>query len=109
MCLGLAQGFIKKPEHKDKVFLKRWNYSENKYMPYMVPDDWNVGFYEEDLDKKCNCACCGKLDKYGNMFSSMEIHNDVGYGYMVCRNCSDAELQRRSDYAKGVKNGRSHK
>ena len=40
--------------------LRRWNYDEQAYEPYEVPDDWNVKSYSEDMDEIVNCPHCGQ-------------------------------------------------
>ena len=33
--------------------LRRWNYDEQVYEPYEVPDNWNVKSYSEDMERDC--------------------------------------------------------
>lgn len=40
--------------------LRRWNYDEQVYEPYEVPDNWNVKSYSEDMDEIVNCPHCGQ-------------------------------------------------
>lgn len=76
--------------------LQKWNYDTRKYEDYEVPDEWYVPIIAELYDM-VNCASCGKLIKYGNSFTSLEIHeNKVGsLGYAVCDTCFNQEWERK--------------
>ena len=69
------------------MILRKWNYSKHDYEPYEVPDDWNVKAYSGDMSEIVNCPHCGKRVQVGETYASREIHNDVGFGYSVCRDC----------------------
>lgn len=67
--------------------MKKWNFETHQYEEYIVPLDWNVSMYETDMDKVVNCAECGKQIKYGESYTSVKIHDEVGFGYAVCYEC----------------------
>ena len=75
--------------------LRRWNYARHEYDPYMIPDRWKVSLYENDLETVVNCAQCGEEYTFGEMYTSTEIHNQMGFGYGVCEECYQQELNRR--------------
>lgn len=77
-----------------KTVLMKWNAEEKEYEPYEVPEDWNVAIYSNDLDKMIDCAGCGKEIKFGDGYTSMEIHNFVGFGFIVCGDCHWGEIKR---------------
>lgn len=76
------------------MVLNKWNYEKQDYEPYEVPDDWNVKMYSNDMDEIINCCQCGCSVKYGECYTSKEVHNNFGFGYMVCEKCYDGEWVR---------------
>lgn len=77
------------------MLLQKWNYEKHKYEPYEVSDEWNCELYTEDMNELVNCPHCGKQLKYGDTYTSMEIHNHIGLGYGVCEKCYNNEWIRR--------------
>jgi hypothetical protein len=75
--------------------LKRWNYMLADYEDYEIPDNWSVYTFVPGLDTFVDCAHCGKSLPYGASFTSMEIHNNMGFGYAVCEDCYNKEAERR--------------
>ncbi len=73
------------------MILRRWNYKKHRYDPFEVPDNWNVILTSNDLDDLINCCTCGKELKFGDSYTSMRVHNNIGLGYCVCQNCYDKE------------------
>lgn len=71
--------------------LQRWREINHRYEPHLVPDEWNVKLYTDDMDEVVNCARCGKKIKYGDCYTSRQIHNDFGFGYAVCPKCYEEE------------------
>lgn len=82
--------------------LNKWNYETHKYDPYLVPEDWIIKMISDNMDEFINCAACGKDVKYGLTYTSLEIHDKVGFGYPVCDKCYQQEWLRRNRY-KGEK------
>ena len=74
---------------------RKWNEKTRAYEPYTVPDEWNLLTYANDMDEPCNCAQCGKPMRYGDGYTSMQVHTPVGFGYMVCESCYAAEREER--------------
>lgn len=77
----------------------RWNYKTHRYDPYTVPIEWDVRLYSEDMDEIVSCASCGKKVKYGDCYTSFEIHTEIlGLGYSVCPECKEKEWARKQKY-----------
>lgn len=75
--------------------LRKWNYEKHDYDPYEVPDDWKVLSFAFDMDEITVCPHCGKNVKFGDTYTSLEIHTDMGLGYCVCESCYEEEWKRR--------------
>lgn len=71
--------------------LQRWREINHRYEPHLVPDEWNVKTYSDDMDERVNCARCGKKIKFGDSYTSRQIHNGFGFGYAVCPECYEEE------------------
>jgi len=67
--------------------LRKWNYKLKEYEPYFVRDSWNVKTYSDDMSEEVSCAQCGKKIKFGKGYTSMEVHTEAGFGYIVCDKC----------------------
>lgn len=80
--------------------LSKWNYEAHDYLPYTVPADWNVSVYCQDMDEIIQCPHCGRKLKYGDAYTSLEIHTELGIGYAVCSDCYDSEFKRKMDERK---------
>ena len=80
--------------------LSKWNYKKHKYDDFEVPNNWNCLTYSDDMDKVVNCPHCGKELKFGDTYTSLEIHTNIGFGYGVCKECYQEEWQRRKMYEK---------
>lgn len=76
------------------MVLNRWNYEKHDYEPYEVPDDWNVKMYSNDMGEIINCCQCGRRITFGEGYTSKEVHNNFGFGYIVCEKCNDEEWVR---------------
>lgn len=74
--------------------MKKWDNETRSYSPYKVPSEWHCPLYTEDMEEVINCVQCGKEMKYGEGFTSREIHNPFGLGYSVCENCYAEEWER---------------
>lgn len=56
------------------------------------PDECRT--YEDDMEKMVPCAQCGRMFKFGEMYTSREVHTAHGFGYAVCAECYDGETDR---------------
>lgn len=77
------------------MILQKWNYKKHDYEDYKVPNNWNVKTYSSNMKEKINCAQCGKKVEFGNCYTSLEVHTNIGFGYGVCRRCYEKEWRRR--------------
>lgn len=80
--------------------MQKWNNEKGEYEPYDVPADWQCRLAEEDMDKIVSCAGCGKKMRFGECYTSMEIHDKWGFGYAVCPECYQKEIERRLERAR---------
>ena len=78
----------------DKVY-RKWNYETHKYDDYLVPSKYYLSTFEENMDEKVNCCQCLKEMRFGDGYTSMEVHTNMGFGYCVCEDCYDKEMERR--------------
>ena len=74
----------------------KWNVKTNDYDIYRLP--FKASAYESDLHTIVACARCEKELSYGDAYTSRQIHTEMGFGYMVCRECNKQEwnLERLS-------------
>lgn len=77
------------------MLLRKWNYKKRQYDPYEVPDSWNVKTYTSNMDEIVNCPHCGKEVKFGDCYTSHEIHTQYGFGYGVCEDCYFKDENKR--------------
>jgi hypothetical protein len=78
-----------------KQTLRKWNEEKGEYEPYDVPSWWRVSRHETDMDTAINCAQCGRMVDYGKSYTSLQVHDEAGFGYMVCGRCHDREVAER--------------
>lgn len=71
---------------------RKYNVELHEYEDILLPDECRT--YEEDMEKMVPCAQCGRLHKYGEMYTSREVHTAYGFGFAVCRECYDDEMDR---------------
>lgn len=80
------------------MILRKWNYESEKYETYEVPDSWNITTCCPDMDEIINCAQCGRKLPFGYGYTSREVQNNIGFGYAVCKDCHDVEVNRELVY-----------
>lgn len=51
--------------------------------------------YSKHLEELVTCAACGKQIKFNDGYTSLEIHTNCGFGYIVCDACYQQELKRK--------------
>lgn len=76
------------------MILRKWNYKTHKYEPYEISDNWNCKTYSIDMEEVINCPHCGRKLKFGDSYTSLEIHTDMGFGYGVCEKCYQDEVDK---------------
>ena len=67
----------------------KWNVKTNEYDIYRLPH--KASAYESDLHAIIACARCERELSYGDAYTSRQIHTEMGFGYMVCRECNKLE------------------
>lgn len=78
--------------------MQRWNNKTLEYEEYTVPDSWKVKIFSIDMNEKVNCASCGKSMKYGFGYTSRTIHDEHGFGYVVCKDCYNKDIEEEKAY-----------
>ena len=79
------------------MILQKWNWSKHTYEDYEVPNNWVCKCYSDDMNEIVNCPHCGEQITFGESYTSMEIHTDLGFGYAVCLECYTEEWIRRDE------------
>ena len=82
------------------MIVGKWNYETRDYDPYRIPEDWHTPLYSDDMDEKVNCCQCGEIVRFGDTYTSQEIHNRLGFGFNVCEDCHEREIERRRSYVR---------
>lgn len=75
--------------------VSRWDWEKERYNTEIIPDDRKISLYSDDMDKQIQCVTCGTWVRFGDTYTSMEIHNFMGFGFMVCEECHGREMVRR--------------
>ncbi len=83
----------------------KWNYDAQEYDPYELPEGVEL-HPTANLTDKIVCASCGKSILYRNSYNSLEIHNEGGFGYLICAKCADKEIALFKKNRKGRGNER---
>lgn len=80
------------------MILQKWNYEKHEYEPYKVPDEWKCKVYTDNMDELVNCPHCGKELRFGDTYTSLEIHTErTAFGFGVCTECYEKEWLRRRE------------
>lgn len=77
------------------MILQKWNGKKHKYEDYKIPNDWNVKTYSANMNELINCCQCGRRIKFGDCYTSLEVHTEMGFGYGVCEKCYNKEVLRK--------------
>lgn len=75
--------------------LKKWNVKSKEYEDYEVPDNWKVATYSNLMKERVNCCQCGKEITFGESYTSLEVHTEIGFGHAVCEQCYREEHKRK--------------
>ena len=71
----------------------KWNPKLHKYEEYNPK--FPITMYSDNMELIVFCSQCGKKVKYGETFTSLEVHNNNGFGYAVCGECYNQEYKRK--------------
>lgn len=77
--------------------IQKWDYDSGEYKPYTPPDS-RVSLYCQNMNEVISCACCGKRIRFGESYTSQEIHSQGGFGYSVCPECHRLEITRLAEF-----------
>lgn len=78
------------------VILNKWNVLTKEYEPLRIPNNWKCKTYSNDMEELVNCPQCGKKIRFGDCYTSLEVHTNFGMGYAVCEDCYNKEWERRN-------------
>ena len=78
--------------------VKKYNPGTREYSDCEIPDEWEACTFSTEMGQVIGCAQCGRKIMYGNGYTSLEIHNDIGFGFIVCPTCYDKEWDRRKEF-----------
>lgn len=81
-----------------KIDIRRWNYETHSYDPFTTNPEWKLIIYTDDMELLVNCPSCGKVMRFGDGFTSKELHNHMGIGWSVCDDCYQGEVIRARVY-----------
>lgn len=84
--------------------IKKCDYSSHSYFSIAITsrEPLNIKTYSEDMDEIVNCAKCLKEIKIGDSYTSKEIHTDLGFGFAVCEDCYEKELERKRKHEDSI-------
>lgn len=82
---------------KEYALLQKWDYERHEYGPFLSPAAREVMLTGDD-DSICRCAECGKKIRFGDSFTSIRIHDPIGFGYAVCSDCYQKEWEERKKW-----------
>lgn len=68
---------------------RKWNPKTRKYYNYDLPK--GACLCGDDMDKVIACARCGEKMRFGDGYTSKQIHTRYGFGYAVCEKCYEKE------------------
>lgn len=63
----------------------KWIEHKQEYVDYVLPE--GSCLISEDMNEIISCCCCGNKIKYGESFTSRQIHTSSGFGYAECGRC----------------------
>jgi len=71
--------------------MNKWNFKAREYEPYSVPADWNCKTFSVDMDEIVNCPHCGREVRFGDCYTSRQIHTRYGMEFAVGEECYEKE------------------
>ena len=77
------------------MVLQRWNFEKHEYEPFKVPDNRKIRLHCNSMTEVIDCAICGKHIRYGASYTSAAVHDYLGFGYAICRQCHTEEFEKR--------------
>jgi hypothetical protein len=80
------------------INIARWNYETHEYDTYQPNPEWNIVLVTDDMGLPINCTNCGKEMRFGDGYTSRELHTHMGLGYPVCEDCYEDERKREQEH-----------
>lgn len=74
--------------------MQKYDFITKQYTPYTPPQNGRYDIMARP-NEGLNCAACGHIINEYNAYTSAAIQNDIGMGYLICKNCYDHELKVR--------------
>lgn len=74
----------------------KWNYKTHKYSEVLITDACFT--HVQDLTLKIRCVNCSEPFVAGNMYTSHQYQNHMGFGYLICEECYQKEWNLRNKY-----------
>jgi hypothetical protein len=78
-----------------KTGIAKWNTETLEYEPYELPENCPLTLPPSELETEINCASCHKKAIFGKCYTSKEIHGQHGFGFPVCEDCYNKELEKK--------------
>ena len=69
------------------MVIQKWDTVKQAYEPYVVPDEWKLPIYSENMGEIINCVNCGCTMTFGDGYTSRRYHNPTGFGFYECKKC----------------------
>ena len=79
------------------IDVRKWNYDTKEYDPY-TPEPGTYVLLTRDMDLPINCMSCAKDMVFGKGYTSKVFHTQVGFGYPVCEQCYEKEVETDAFY-----------
>lgn len=80
------------------MIVNKWDFGKRKYDKVKIKDDPMIKMYCQDMNQTVKCINCKNIVLYGNTYSSLQYHNDLGLAYPVCPNCYEKEWAIKKSY-----------
>ena len=74
--------------------MQKYDFIAKQYTPYTPPQNGRYDIMARP-NEGLNCAECGCIINKYNAYTTGAIQNDIGIGYLICKNCYDRELETR--------------
>lgn len=70
------------------MILKKWDFKKKKYLPFEALDS---SVLMAGLKDPVACTNCRNPKIFGDCYTSLTIHSEMGFGYPVCESCYEIE------------------
>ena len=80
------------------ITMRKWNFPLHEYE--IVKNEWSLILAPPE-STTTRCANCKESLLVDISYSSIQWHNNVGFGFPVCEKCHDAEFKLREKHPIG--------